>query len=181
MKNPGMYPAEKEVMGMTQKDLRKLSRLALLDLLIDMSTELQTVKERLAQTEAMLQDRKIAIDKAGSIAEASLQVNGVYVATEAACQQYMDNIRLLSERQERLCAQRDRESKAQAEELLAKTRKTCENMEKNTKIYCDNMVTKARAESRQCWKEVSEKLEAYYAQHMGLREMLSMIQTKAAE
>ena len=166
---------------MTPKDLRKLSRLDLLDLLIEMSTELQAVKEKLAQTEAMLQDRKIAIDKAGSIAEASLQVNEVYVATEAACKQYMDNIRLLSERQERLCAQRDRESKAQAEDLLSQTRKNCETLEKNTKTYCDNMVAKAKAESRQCWKEVSEKLEAYYAQHVELRELLGAIQTKTAE
>lgn len=176
-----MHPVEKEVIGMTPKDLRKLSRLDLLDLLIEMSEELQTVKDKLAQAEEMLRDRKIAIDKAGSIAEASLQVNDVYVAAEAACQQYMENIRLLSERQERLCAQRELESKTQAEELLAQTRKNCETMEKNTQTYCDNMVTKARAESRKCWQEVSEKLEAYYAQHMGLREILGIIQTKTAE
>ena len=166
---------------MTPKDLRKLSRLALLDMLIEMSTELEAVREKLAQAEEKLQNREIALNQAGSIAEVALQVNDVYAVTEAACKQYMENIRLLSERQERLCAQRDRESKAQAEELLAQTRKTCETMERNTKSLCDNMLAKARTESRQCWAELSEKLDAYYAQHAGLRELLTFTLSRASE
>lgn len=166
---------------MTEKDLRKLTRLDLLDMLIEQSTELQNVKARLAQAEAKLEDREITIDEAGSIAEAALQLNDVYAVTEATCRQYLDNVRLLTERQERLCAQRDRDSKLQADQLLTQTRKTCEELEQNTRNRCDEMVRQAKEESQKCWEELSARLDAYYAQHTGLRELLSMALAKKTE
>ena len=84
---------------MTEKELRRLSRAELLEMLISQSIELQNCREKLAEAEAALQNRSIAIDKAGSIAEASLMLSGVFDAAQLACQQYTDNIRQLSERQ----------------------------------------------------------------------------------
>jgi len=171
------FPKE-EVKIMAEKDLRKLSRLDLLDMLIELSAELQNVKAKLAQAEAKLQEREIAIDEAGSIAEAALQINDVYAVTDAACRQYVENVRLLSERQERICAQRDRESKIRAEQMLAQTQKTCEDMEKNTKILCDRMVREAKTESARCWMELEEKLDTYCAQHEGLQKLLSVVMSR---
>lgn len=85
---------------MTDKELRKLSRRDLLQLLLEQSLEIQDLKKRLEEAEAALMDREIKIDLAGSIAEAALQLNGVFEAAEAACQQYLENVELLTKRQE---------------------------------------------------------------------------------
>ena len=77
---------------MTDKELRRLSRGELLEMLIAQTEENSQLKIRLKQAEAQLRDRRIEIDKAGSLAEAALSLNGVFQAAEAAAQQYLENI-----------------------------------------------------------------------------------------
>ena len=82
---------------MTDKELRKLSRSDLLELLISQTEENRVLKSRVEQMQNQLLDRRIAVDKAGSLAEASLQLNGVFQAAEKAAQQYLENIQRMSE------------------------------------------------------------------------------------
>ena len=119
---------------MTQKELRKLSRAELLEMLIEQSEELQSVKERLAAAEAALANREIEIDTAGSIAEASLRLNGVFEAAQAACEQYIENIHLLNDRSQMICRLMEKESRRQAEELLEQTRQKCAEMEAHAQL-----------------------------------------------
>ena len=83
---------------MTDRELRRLSRSELLEMLIAQTTENDQLKTRLAQAEAQLRDRRIAIDKAGSIAEAALQLNKVFEAADRAAQQYLENVRRMVDR-----------------------------------------------------------------------------------
>lgn len=159
---------------MTEKDLRKLSRADLLEMLISQSQELSQLRTQLETAEAQLIKREIAIDKAGSLAEASLMLNGVFEAAEAAGQQYIENIRLLSERQEAVCRRMERETQEKTERQIAETEKICAAMEADTRIVCDEMVQKAKAESQAYWDAVSGKLDAFYAQHSQLKELLTM-------
>lgn len=85
---------------MTEKELRRLSRADLLEMLIDQSKELQELRKETEQLRAELQKREIAISQAGSIAEASLMLNGVFEAAQAACQEYVENTCKLYGRQE---------------------------------------------------------------------------------
>ena len=82
---------------MTDKELRKLKRTDLLELLIEQSKEVESLKKRIGELEAELADRRLLIYKSGSIAEAALKLNGVFEAAEAAAQEYLENIRRVSE------------------------------------------------------------------------------------
>lgn len=84
---------------MTAKELKRLSRADLLEMLIDQSKELQEVREKLEKAEAELHKREIAIHNAGSIAEASLMLNGVFEAAQAACKEYVENTQKYCEAQ----------------------------------------------------------------------------------
>lgn len=95
---------------LTEKELRRLGRGDLLNLLLEQSRENQRLREQLQAAQDALANKAICIDKAGSIAEASLQLNGVFQAAERACQQYTENIARLSQRQQVICAQREKES-----------------------------------------------------------------------
>ena len=72
---------------MTDKELKRLSRGELLEMLIQQSKELERLRKQLDAAESALQNREIAITNAGSIAEAALQLNGVVTAAQDACQQ----------------------------------------------------------------------------------------------
>ena len=82
---------------MTDKELRRLSRSELLEMLIAQTEENRQLKIRLERAEAQLRDRRIAVEKAGSLAEAALQLNRVFEAADKAAQQYLENVRLMSE------------------------------------------------------------------------------------
>ncbi|MBQ7841297.1 MAG: DNA repair protein [Lachnospiraceae bacterium] len=82
---------------MTERELKKLSRAELLEMLLALTKENRKLKEELDDAYAELEDRRILIDKAGSIAEAALQLNGVFQAAEEAAAQYLENVRRLAE------------------------------------------------------------------------------------
>lgn len=82
---------------MTDKELRRLSRAELLKMLLMLKEENENLKMQLEQTEAQLQNRRIMIKKAGSIAEAALQLNDVFAAADRAVQQYLENVRCMAE------------------------------------------------------------------------------------
>lgn len=74
---------------MTEKKLRKLTRRA--DLL-EQSKELEETRAQLEMAQQSLENRKIQIEQAGSLAEAALQLNGVFEAAQRAEDQYLENI-----------------------------------------------------------------------------------------
>ena len=117
---------------MTEKELRRLSRADLLEMLIDQSVELEETQKKLAAAEEALASRVIEINSAGSIAEAALRLNGVFEAAQAACDQYVQNINLLNERSEMICRRMEQESREKADRLLEETRRKCQTMESRT-------------------------------------------------
>ena len=82
---------------MTDKELRRLSRGELLEMLIAQMEENQLLKQQLTEAQTQLNNRQIAIETSGSIAEAALKLNGVFQAAEEAAQQYIENIKRKAE------------------------------------------------------------------------------------
>ena len=86
---------------MTERELKKLSRAELLELLLEESRENERLRAQLQKACEALGSREIQIENAGSIAEAALRLNGVFEATQRAADQYLENLRLLSEKREK--------------------------------------------------------------------------------
>ena len=137
---------------MTDRELRKLSRTDLLEMLVDLSEELNRVKQQLEIAEEKLNNRQIQIDNAGSIAEASLRLNGVFEAAEAAGEQYMENIRSLSERQEDICRRIEWECREKAKRRLEEVERRCMQMEAETVERCRKMQAASKAEAPVSWR-----------------------------
>ena len=131
---------------MTEKDLKRLSRADLLEMLIDQSVELKKAQEKLKDAQEELDSRRIAIDEAGTLAEAALKLNGIFEAAQASCKQYTDNIRDLNERQDAICRKREEESIRKAELLQAETEKRCAAMEAEAMEKYKKMLAKAEAD-----------------------------------
>lgn len=82
---------------MTDRELKKLSRVELLELLLAESKENDRLRAQLKEANKKLKSREILIKDSGSIAEAALKLNGVFEAAERAAEQYLENIRRMAE------------------------------------------------------------------------------------
>lgn len=85
---------------MTDKELGRLKRVDLLELLLAQGRENQQLKEQVAQLQRQLEDRRIDLAESGTLAEAALRLNQVFQAADAAAQQYLENVRRLAQRSE---------------------------------------------------------------------------------
>ena len=142
---------------MTDKELRRLSRSELLEMLIAQTEENDRLKIRLEQAEAHLRDRRISIDKAGSLAEAALSLNGVFQAAEAAAQQYLENIQRISGQQDTICSS-----------MKEKTEKETARMRQEAQAYSQ----KVHAEADAYWKQIVAKAAKLLSDQEALREMI---------
>ena len=78
---------------MTDKELRRLSRRELLQMLLEQTGEVERLQAELDKTRAELNDRAIMLESCGNIAEASLRINRVFEAAQQAAEQYLANVR----------------------------------------------------------------------------------------
>ena len=160
---------------MTDKDLRKLNRAELLQMLLEQGRRNDALRAQLDQANAQLASRQVALDEAGSIAEAAMQLNQVFASAQRAADQYLENIRTLSGRQEAVCAKREAESRSKCEQMLAETQKKCQSLEEQTRARCEAMTSEAERKSAAVWDEAKLRLDQLLAQQAGLRSLLNMV------
>ena len=76
----------------TEKELRKLSKIDLFEILTRQSAEIDRLNKELRKTKAELENRQIMLDKCGSIAEASLEIYKVLESAQKAAELYLENV-----------------------------------------------------------------------------------------
>lgn len=128
---------------MTEKELRRLRRTELLELLVEQGRIVERLQKEVTALRAEAEERRISIEKAGSIAEASLSLTKIFEDAEEASKLYMENIERRSEDQDRINALREEESKKRAEQLIMTTAKKCREMEAATAQKCRQMLEAA--------------------------------------
>lgn len=77
---------------MTDKNLRKLNRAELLEMLLEQSKEVERLMAENQRLSEQLESRRITIEKAGSIAEAAMELNGIFEAAQKTAEQYLENV-----------------------------------------------------------------------------------------
>ena len=77
------------MLRLTEKDLRKLNRYQLLELLIVQTERADSLQAKLEEIEKQRTEEELRILSLGSIAEASLQVHGVFHAAQEAADLYL--------------------------------------------------------------------------------------------
>lgn len=75
---------------MTEKELRKLNRYQLLEVMMMQTERISKLETELQATRAQLEDRTIRLAQLGSVAEAALQLGGVFEAAQQAADLYLE-------------------------------------------------------------------------------------------
>jgi len=164
---------------MTDRELRKLDRAGLLQLLLEQSKEAEALRAQVEALQAEVRAAKeeqpgivLAPENAGSIAEAALKMTDVFAQAQKAADEYLKNIALMHEQQAERAAQLERESEQKAQALISEAEEKCRRMEAETQKKCEEIIRQAEADAGRNWREMQEKIE-------GLRqssdEMQSML------
>lgn len=92
---------------MTDKELKKLSRFEILELLLmserqnaELKEKLKCEQEKVSELTRKLEEKKLDIEEAGNIAEAALKLQGIFESAQAAADVYLEHIKALSEKTE---------------------------------------------------------------------------------
>lgn len=128
---------------MVEKKLKRLSRADLIELLLEQTRRVEELEEQLQLANEQLSDKALKITEAGSIAQASLQLNSVFETAQAAAEQYLYNIKLLNSEQEELCAR----YRAACVAVLLYACKRCRTIEKEAKRRRDRMLAIAKVDA----------------------------------
>ena len=123
---------------MTDMLLEKLSREELLDLALTQQRQIEALQQQLMQ--------QTAADEAGSIAQAALQLSGVFEKAQQAADVYLENVAAMKLRRETEDAAR-----------LAQT-----------EARCRDMVAQARESAAYYWDALQQKIEEALASHADL-------------
>lgn len=115
---------------MTREELKRMSRTRLLETTMAAFRRCEELEKQLAEARQDAAARQIQIEEAGSLADASVRINGVLEAADAAAEEYLENIRRRQEETEAHCAamvsRAKEESQAYWDEVYLRIRQYCQ-------------------------------------------------------
>lgn len=103
---------------MTNKELKKLSRAELLEMLVEQSELCDELQKKLDKALSELQNRNITIYNAGTLAEAAAKLSGVFEAADQAAALYLENIQRMAQEVERIHSEHIAAAQKEAEKIL---------------------------------------------------------------
>ena len=132
-----------------------MNRNELIEILIEqveenelLQKQLQEKKEQIRQLTDKLEERKLDLEEAGSLAEAALKMNQVFEAADKAANQYIETMRIRSRKQEEYCRKLEEDAKNRVHQMLV-----------HAKEKCDTMLTIAAREAENSLKSQLEQMK----------------------
>ena len=157
---------------MNQKELKRLSRGDLLEMMLSLSRENERLEKELHQAKHQLESRMIKVEESGSLAEAALSLNGVFQAAQAACDQYCLNVRtkadqLLAQAKKKLEVIKTREN-----EILTQANAQAEQIRLQANAQAEQILAKAREEAEQIRKEAAREWKAREREYAWIADIM---------
>ena len=81
-----------EWFAMTEKDMKKLNRYQLLEMLIMQTTRADELQKQVEALQQKLDDREISMTAVGSIAEATVQISGIMATAQNTADLYLEAV-----------------------------------------------------------------------------------------
>ena len=103
---------------MTSKELKRLSRADLLELLLAQTRETETLKKKLQEAEEELATRRFRMSNAGTLADAMVEINNVMAAAQSAADQYLENIAAMEAETRQKCEKMLQAAAQEARKIL---------------------------------------------------------------
>ena len=82
---------------MTDREVRRMSRKELIEIIYRYQALERSLRAENTALRRSLDERRLRLERAGSIAEAALSLNRVFESAQAAAEQYLEELRRLEE------------------------------------------------------------------------------------
>lgn len=153
---------------MTDKELQKLKRPELLEIMLGLQNELDKEREENEVLRSKISEKNIALEKSGSIAEAALEINGVFDAAQKAADVYLDNVKKMHNDEEKHYNEAIAKANAEAESILISAKKEAATIKTKTDIECRTKIknteeecsAKIRSADEECTRKINETNKA---------------------
>ena len=99
---------------MISKELKKLSRRELVDIIYQLKKNEEQLREEIATLEEQLQDKHIKLSVAGSIAEAAIDITNIFQTAQRTADLYLQEIACMKADAERECAKMIEDARKEA-------------------------------------------------------------------
>lgn len=142
---------------MTDKELKRLNRSELLEILLDQAQEIEQLNAQIDDLKKKLEDKTILINESGSIAEASIKLTNIFEEAQKAADLYLENTKMLVEEKEIGADTYEKEHKAKADEIMAKSMEESKKMLFDAKAESDKMKEEASKEASKTLEDAKEE------------------------
>lgn len=155
--------AEKRIAEQEEMIQKNTDYIAELD---DYRMQTEMLQEKVKAAEEKLNNREIDLLESGSIAEASLKINDVFLAAQKAADQYLENVKTQTTKTDIICNAREAESRAKADQMIAEAKRECALMKSKAKIEADGY-----------WNETSKRLKEMVEANTYLQSVFQFMNT----
>lgn len=163
---------------MTEKELHKLSRSELLELLLDQRKENDRLEAEINALNAKLADRHLQIEDSQSLADAALKLCKVYADADEAAALYKENARILEAEAKNCLADAGRE----AEALLSDTNSKAQKLLADANAEAKRVIARAQEEAETTRAQaVSEANKILIETRLKTEEILRTVSQRKAE
>ena len=104
---------------MVGKELKKLSRRELVDIIYQLKKNEQEKQEQITALEAALQEKRIRVSMAGSIAEAATDITQIFSTAQRTADLYLQEIAAMKNETEKECAAMVEEARKKVDAIMA--------------------------------------------------------------
>lgn len=146
---------------MTDKELKRLGRAELIDIIFELQKRCEEYTATIDKLKEAQADKELRIAKAGSIAEAALQVNGIFEAAQAAADQYVHSIHAASRNAETKVADTEKQCSAMLQSAHEKAGEIIASAEKKAQQIQSDADKQVRAEWQQFQQKANELIRAH--------------------
>lgn len=108
---------------MINKELKKLGRKELVDIIYQLKKNEQEMQEEIAALKEQLQEKRMKLSQAGSIAEASMSITGLFSEAQKSADLYLQEIARMRDEAEKDYSQKAEIAKKSVEKILAEGEK----------------------------------------------------------
>lgn len=144
---------------MTNKELSKLRRTELLEILIAQGKEQERLQQELTAAQEAVKARELAIGESGSIAEASLRLNDVVGAAQRAADLYTENVKRVMDQQQQESDRVLADAQSRSAQLLADADKRVRSMLDAANEQVARILQNARTEADRIAAEAASAAE----------------------
>ena len=115
------------------KELKRMSRRELVDVIYQLKKNEQDLQEEVNNLKNELQNQRIRISLAGSIADASMSVTNVFSVAQMTADVYLQEIACMKEDTEKECVQKIEDAEIKVQEILTDGKKKFAILKKHYK------------------------------------------------